>query len=295
MRLLLLGWPVGHSRSPSMHRAALAALHLDGTYELLPAPPEDLAEAVEAMRRDPEVLGFNVTVPHKQAMLNLVDHVEPIAASIGAINTVVRQGPLLIGANTDAEGFLRALREGGGDPEAPALVLGAGGAARAVVAALVRAGAERVDIAARRRDQAQELVEALVLKAGAKGEARTLDGLTMAFGRASTIVQSTSATMDPEAARPFAEGLPWEMLIPGTTCMDLVYAPLDTTFLARARAAGANGIDGLGMLLHQGALAFERWTGKRPPLEVMREALYEESYSGAGPAGTTSSDPSTSS
>ena len=141
----------------------------------------------------------------------------------------------------------------------------------------------------------EELVEALVLKAGAKGEARTLDGLTMAFGRASTIVQSTSATMDPEAARPFAEGLPWEMLIPGTTCMDLVYAPLDTTFLARARAAGANGIDGLGMLLHQGALAFERWTGKRPPLEVMREALYEESYSGAGPAGTTSSDPSTSS
>ena len=160
---------------------------------------------------------------------------------------------------------------------------------------VVRPAYTAVDIAARRRDQAQELVDALVLKAGAKGEARTLDGLTMAFGRTSTIVQSTSATMDPEAAGPFADGLPWEMLQPGTTCMDLVYAPLDTTFLARARDAGANGIDGLGMLLHQGALAFERWTGKRPPLEVMREALYEESYSGAGPAGTTSSDSSTSS
>lgn len=272
IRLLLIGWPVGHSRSPAMHRAALAAHHLDGTYELLPAPPEDLAEAVSVLRQDPDVAGFNVTVPHKQAMVDLVDHVEPLAKRIGAVNTVVRQGSLLVGANTDAEGFLRALREAGGDPAAPALVLGAGGAARAVVAALVNAGAARVDIAARRREQAQALVDELV-----DGEGRALDiaNLTVAYGGAGTIVQATSATMDPEIAESFADALPWDALQSGAACMDLVYEPLETTFLAKAREHDGRPIDGLGMLLHQGALAFERWTGLRPPLEVMREALFE--------------------
>jgi len=271
IRLLLLGWPVGHSRSPAMHRAALSAHHLDGTYELLPAPPEDLAEAVAVLRQDLAVAGFNVTVPHKQAMLDLVDHVEPLAKRIGAINTVVRQGASLVGANTDAEGFLRALREAGGDPTAPALVLGAGGAARAVVAALESAGAQRIDIAARRRDQAQALVDELV---DGPGRALDLANLAVAFGSAGTIVQATSATMDPEAAGAFADALPWDALQPNTRCMDLVYEPLETTFLAEARAHGGTPIDGLGMLLHQGALAFERWTGRRAPLEVMREALF---------------------
>jgi shikimate dehydrogenase len=271
IRLLLLGWPVGHSRSPAMHRAALSAHHLDGTYELLPAPPEDLEEAVDVLRRDPDVAGFNVTVPHKQAMVALVDHVEPLARRIGAVNTVVRQGSLLVGANTDAEGFIRALREAGGDPTKPALVLGAGGAARAVVAALANAGATRIDIAARRREQAQALVDELV-----DGDGRALDigNLAVAFGGAGTIVQATSATMDPEVAESFADALPWDALQPGTACMDLVYEPLETTFLAKARAHGGNPIDGLGMLLHQGALAFERWTGRRAPLEVMRDALF---------------------
>ena len=270
IRLLLIGWPVHHSRSPAMHRAALAAHHLDGTYEVFPAPPEDLAEAVAVLRGDQDVRGFNVTVPHKRAMLELVDHVEPLAARIGAINTVVRQGPLLVGANTDAEGFVRALREAGGDPEAPALVLGAGGAARAVVAGLVQAGAARVDVAARRIDAARELIDTLV---DGQGQARDLANLTVAFARAGTIIQATSATMDPEGAEAFADALPWEALQPGTACMDLVYEPLETTFLARARAAGGRPIDGLGMLLHQGALAFERWTQRRAPVEVMREAL----------------------
>jgi shikimate dehydrogenase len=272
IRLLLIGWPVGHSRSPAMHRAALAAHHLDGSYELLPAPPEDLVEAVEVLRQDPDVAGFNVTVPHKQAMLTLVDHVEPLAKQIGAVNTVVRNGAMLVGANTDAEGFVRALREAGGDPTAPALVLGAGGAARAVIAGLARAGAARIDVAARRPAAADALVDALV-----DGEGRALDlaNLAVAFGGAGTIVQATSATMDPEVAEGFADALPWDALQPGTACMDLVYEPLETTFLARARAAGARPIDGLGMLLHQGALAFERWTGRRAPLEVMREALFD--------------------
>ncbi len=272
IRLLLLGWPVAHSRSPAMHRAALAAHHLDGTYELLPAPPEDLREAVSVLRQDPDVAGFNVTVPHKQAMVELVDHAEPLARRIGAVNTVVRQRGLLIGANTDAEGFLRALREAGGDPNAAALVIGAGGAARAVVAALANAGAARIDVAARRREQAQALVDELV-----EGEGRALDlgNVAVAFGGAGTIVQATSATMDPEVAEAFADALPWDALQPGTACMDLVYEPLETTFLAKARAARGHPIDGLGMLLHQGALAFERWTGRRPPLEVMREALFE--------------------
>ncbi|MBO6934761.1 MAG: shikimate dehydrogenase [Deltaproteobacteria bacterium] len=271
IRLLLIGWPVGHSRSPAMHRAALSAHHLDGTYELFPAPPADLAEAVEVLREDPDVAGFNVTVPHKQSMIDLVDHVEPLAKQIGAVNTVIRQGSLLVGANTDADGFLRALQEAGGDPTGPALVIGAGGAARAVVAGLVRAGASRVDVAARRIGAAKVLVDSLV-----DGDGRALDiaNLAVAFGGAKTIVQATSATMDPEVAESFADALPWDALQPGTACMDLVYEPLETTFLARAREAGGNPIDGLGMLLHQGALAFERWTNRRAPLEVMREALF---------------------
>lgn len=272
IRLLLVGWPVGHSRSPAMHRAALSAHHLDGTYELFPAPPGDLADAVAVLRNDPDVLGFNVTVPHKQAMLDLVDHVEPLAKQIGAVNTVVRNGGLLVGANTDADGFLRALGEAGGDPTAPALVIGAGGAARAVVAGLARAGAARVDVAARRVDAAAALVEALV---DGDGRALELADLTEAFGGARTIVQATSATMDPEVAETFADALPWDALAPGAACMDLVYEPLETTFLAKARAAGGQPIDGLGMLLHQGALAFERWTGRKAPLEVMREALLD--------------------
>ena len=272
IRLLLIGWPVGHSRSPAMHRAALSAHHLDGTYELFPAPPADLADAVEVLRGDLDVAGFNVTVPHKRAMIDLVDHVEPLAKQIGAVNTVVRNGGLLVGANTDAEGFLRALQEAGGDPSAPALVIGAGGAARAVVAGLARAGASRIDVAARRRDAAEALVDSLV-----DGDGRALDlaNVAVAFGGAKTIVQATSATMDPEVAEAFAAALPWDALQPGTACMDLVYEPLETTFLERARAAGGRPIDGLGMLLHQGALAFERWTGRRAPVEVMREALVD--------------------
>jgi shikimate dehydrogenase len=270
MRLLLIGWPVAHSRSPAMHRAAFSAHHLDGTYEVFPVPPDDLLEAIDVIRSDESVRGFNVTVPHKRAMLGLVDHVEPIAARIGAVNTVVRQGEMWIGANTDAEGFIRALREAGGDPTAPALVLGAGGAARAVVAALDAAGAERIDVAARRRDAARAVIGDLV---GGKGDALDLGNLTVAFSRARTIVQATSATMDPEIAEPFAKALPWAVAQPGALCMDLVYAPLETHFLRYAAKAGLQPVDGLGMLLHQGALAFERWTGLRAPLEVMREAL----------------------
>ena len=279
MRLLLVGWPVAHSRSPAIHRAAFAAHHLDATYEVFPVPPNDLPSAIDVIRRDPSVMGFNVTVPHKEAVLSLVDHVEPTAARIGAVNTVVRQGSLLVGANTDAEGFVRALREGGGDPKAPALVIGAGGAARAVVTALSQAGAARIDVAARRHDKAAALCRSLV-----EGPGRPLDlkNLAVAFGRARTIVQATSATMvypddaHGSAAETFADALPWSAAHASATAVELVYEPLETTFLQQAAEVGMRRVDGLGMLLHQGALAFERWTGLRPPLDVMREALISD-------------------
>lgn len=263
MRLALVGWPVAHSKSPAMHRAALAELGLDGTYEVLPVPPGGLSGAVGALR-DAKVDGFNITVPHKQAVRSYLDHEEPIATRIGAVNTVINLGGQWVGTNTDAEGFVRGLREASIDPAAPTLVLGAGGAARAVVAGLVDAGAA-VQIAARRDAQAREL-------ASLGAEPRPWSDLEGCFERAEMVVQATSATLSDESAVPFVDSLPWSH-VGSAVCVDLVYQPRPTRFIERAQTLGCTTQDGLPMLLHQGVLAFERWTGHPAPIAVMRAAL----------------------
>lgn len=264
MRLALLGWPVAHSRSPAMHRAALEALGIDGVYEAVPVPPGGLAEALRALRAT-GIDGFNVTVPHKRAIASHLDATEPVATRIGAVNTVLRVGNAWMGTNTDAEGFVRGLREGGFDPKAPALILGAGGAARAVAAGLVNAGAN-VEVAARRDAQARGLTE---LGATAIPWA----DLETAFARARLVVQATSATLSEETAVPFVQELPWDAL-QRPACVDLVYDPSPSFFLQRAAAVGCDIQDGFPMLLHQGAIAFERWTSLPAPLSAMRAALH---------------------
>ncbi len=260
----ILGWPVAHSRSPLMHRAAFRALGLDARYVPRPVPPGTLAQAVDEVRANFD--GANVTVPHKSAVMSLLDEVEPVARAIGAVNTLVRTGKRWVGTNTDAAGLLRSLEEAEiAVPGMRAVVLGAGGAARASVYALTRAGAEVV-VAARRAAAARALTGDL------GGRPLSLAEVEGPFRDADLVVQATSAPLGDDA-RAFAEALPLAALPNHATVVDLVYAPRETTVLRAAKARGLRTIDGTGMLLHQGALAFTRWTGQPAPIEAMRAAL----------------------
>lgn len=260
-----------------MHNAAFAARGLDATYVRFPVHPDDLAEAVGGLRAL-GVRGANVTVPHKEAVIGLLDEVTPEARAIGAVNTVVRDGQRLIGHNTDAEGFTRSLEEAGVQlSDIKVVVIGAGGAARAAVVGLAKRGATQISVAARRFEQAGLLVEALSdVCAPCSLMACDLAPSTLqkVFADSQLLVQSTSATLasSPDAAG-FAASLPLERLPARACVVDLVYKPRETSVLVRARELGLRPIDGLGMLLHQGALAFELWTHLQAPLPVMRAAL----------------------
>jgi shikimate dehydrogenase len=210
-------------------------------------------------------------------VIGRLDEITPAARGIAAVNTIFRRGDALVGDNTDAEGLARALREAEVELQgADVVVLGAGGAARATVFGLAAAGAARICLAARRPDAARVLLGELAPHAlRAKLSACDVESeLPAAFAQCSLVIQATSATLGAtDAARAFADALPYEALPASAVVCDLVYKPLQTAVLARAAARGLRTVDGLGMLLHQGALAFERWTGQTPPLGVMRKAL----------------------
>lgn len=277
-RVGLLGWPVGHSRSPAMHNAAFQALGLNWEYLLLPVPPERLGDAIRGLR----ALGFagaNVTVPHKQAAMSCLDTVTIEARAIGAVNTIVNHGGALTGYNTDALGFLRALRDAGFDARGcRALVLGAGGAARAVVYALLAARA-RVTIANRTIARGRGLADEIGALFHARVVVVPLDTpvLARALRDCDLLVNTTSVGMArPGKPEPLGSPLDEELELRADMVVnDLVYAPLETPLLRRARAAGARVVDGLGMLVHQGAAAFELWTGHKPSLDLMRVAALQ--------------------
>ena len=274
IRLGIFGWPVAHSKSPQMHESAAQALGIALRYERFEVPPEGLAEAVRA-KHAAGIDGYNLTVPHKVAIMSLIDEVTPAARAIGAVNTVVRHGGRYLGDNTDAPGFVRSLEDAGVQLSgANVVVLGAGGAARAAVVGLADAGAAEIRVLSRRPEQSEALCRSLADAVGCGLEAAPLGEAGRHFGGASLLVQATSATLEsnPEA-QAFADSLPIEALPEGAAVVDMVYEPLETTLLARANARGLPTIDGLGMLLRQGAIAFEMWTGFEPPLDVMRSAL----------------------
>jgi shikimate dehydrogenase len=218
--------------------------------------------------------GANVTIPHKQAVIPYLDQVTDAAQTIGAVNTILFEGDRTLGHNTDAGGFLGALRAAGCEPAGlRAIVLGAGGAARAVVYALVSAGCP-VSIYNRTTVRAQALAADLHQVAKTQGahrpEAIHAHLPELDLGQFDLLINTTSVGMWPETgASPWPEGLP---LPPEWIVVDLVYNPRDTRLLAEARAAGATPIGGLGMLVHQGALAFQLWTGHTPPLDIMYAA-----------------------
>ena len=251
MRLGILGWPVGHSLSPRMQAAALAALGLEGwSYEPLAVPPEGLATALAALRAPPW-RGANVTLPHKPAAAALMDALAGAAGAIGAVNTIVVEGGRLIGHNTDAAGFLDAVGEVRG---LRAAVLGAGGSARAVVHALRGGGAAEIRCLARRPVLLPEADRALAWEAG------SLAGCDLVVG-----------CVPPDAAPP-----PLDALAPGARVLDLTYYGRSGLLLA-ARARGLSAEDGREVLVRQGARSFQLWTGRDAPLEIMRQAVARES------------------
>jgi shikimate dehydrogenase len=253
------GWPVAHSRSPAMHNAALAAAGLeDWRYLRLPLPPELFAETVRALPAA-GFRGVNVTIPHKEAALALADTASEAAREIGAANTLTFERDGAIGAdNTDAPGLLDVLPDPAGKT---ALVLGAGGAARAAVWALVRAGAADVAVWNRTPERAVALAGAL----GARAVVHPTS--------AEIVVNCTSVgLLDPEDTFK-ALPLQADSLGAGSCVVDMVYRDGGTRFLEAARTRGADVIDGLEILIAQGAASFERWTGKAAPRQAMREAV----------------------
>src|SRR4051794_14174241 len=260
-RLGVLGWPVAHSRSPAMHNAALAELGLkDWHYQRLPVPPEVFAETVGGLPAAGFV-GANVTIPHKDAALALATTATDEARAIGAANTLsfAADRDAVHAANTDAPGFLAALRAAGSDPAgATALVLGAGGSARAVAYALREAGAARVSVWNRTPDRARALAADL----GVEASDRPMP--------ADLLVNCTSVGL---ADGEFKE-LPLDADALGTyaTVADLVYRAGGTGLVAQARRRGCTVVDGLEVLVRQGAMSFESWTGLDAPIDVMRAA-----------------------
>jgi shikimate dehydrogenase len=266
----LLGQPVAHSLSPTLHNAAFAALGIDAHYEARDVALQDLATAVEALRQ-PECLGANVTAPHKRAIVHLMDELSGEVLALGALNTIVNRGGHLRGENTDARGLAAWMNAARIDPSgAPALVLGAGGAARAAVWALADLEASAIVVLNRTVERAQDLVTELQPHI--------------------TQVEVLWGNLD-EAAEPART--PWRVVInatslghhgsapdvhpscysPGSVAIELAYKPALTGFMVAAREAGVRAENGLGMLLYQAALGFERWTGQKPPIAVYEAAV----------------------
>lgn len=265
----VIGSPVAHSKSPILHGYWLKKHGLAGHFVPLDVAANDLGEVLKAMPRMGFV-GANVTIPHKERVLEHVDHITDRATLIGAVNTLVfRADGSILGDNTDGYGFIENLRQGAPDWDAdsgPAVVLGAGGAARAVVASLLDAGVPEILLSNRTRVRAEQLREDF----GAR--VKVIDWVQAGniLEKAKTVVNTTSLGMQgkPELR------VPLDGLSAGTVVTDLVYAPLQTQLLKIASDKGCVTVDGLGMLLHQAVPGFERWFGRRPVVDdATRQAV----------------------
>lgn len=280
LRLGLIGYPLGHSLSPRLHAAALQAAGLQGEYHLYPLAPETADRELPALvqrLREGDLDGLNVTIPYKQSLAALVDELTPAAARMAAVNTLYCTGGKVWGDNTDAPAFwqdfstLSASQPGPLLSQAPlALVLGAGGAARAVVYALLQGGWQ-VRVAARRLEQAREMLNALDAPAGSEVGTLSAADLQRGADGVQALVNTTPLGMHPQV-----QGCPWpeELALPaGAVVYDIIYNPVQTVLLQRAGRQGLPRRGGLGMLVEQAALAFERWSGYRPERDLLFQAV----------------------
>ncbi len=272
----LIGDPVEHTMSPVMHNAAFKKMGLDYLYVPFRVKKEELANAVEGMKAL-NIKGLNVTIPHKVAIIPFLDELDHLAERLGAVNTIVNNDGILTGYNTDASGFLQALLEDGVEPrEKTIVILGAGGASRAVSFALAERGAHLVILnRLLELDWAEELAGRISKIFEREVEALELnrENLTGVLREADILVNATSVGMTPNINEtPVLSDLLKSSLI----VVDVVYNPIKTRLQKEAEAAGAKTISGLDMLVWQGALAFEKWTGVRPPVELMKEVAIKE-------------------
>jgi shikimate dehydrogenase len=267
----VMGDPIAQSKSPLMHGAALKALGIPGAYVPLHVKPEDLGEAVHAIR----VLGFlgvNVTIPHKVAVMTYLDRLDESAVAIGAVNTIVNDDGILTGYNTDGIGYVRSLKaEAISDLSgARIMVIGAGGASRGIVAALLQEAPSSIIIANRTADKAQEL--AAVWSASGSVTGISLDDMTARLKDVDVLINTTSVGMYPHV-----EDMPVDpaLLHKGMVVSDLIYNPLHTRLLTESRERGCIIHGGLGMFVYQGAYALEYWTGQSAPVDIMRRTIEE--------------------
>ena len=270
----VFGYPVAENPTCVMQEAAFAELGLQWRYLTVEVRPEALPDAMRGVRAF-GMQGINLTIPHKVEVLKYLDEVSPDAALMGAVNTVRRAGDRLIGENTDGKGFLRSLREDAGvDPAGKrVVVLGAGGAARAVTVELALAGAAHITVVNRTPGRGQELATLLNQKTPIKADFVPWEGTYALPVDTDVLVNATSIGLYPNVNdRP---DLDYDAISPDMTVCDVIPNPPHTPFLKEAEARGARALDGLGMLVYQGAIAFHMWTGVEAPIDVMRRALEE--------------------
>jgi len=271
-RVVLIGHPVAHSLSGAMQQAAFDELGVDARYELWDKPPIDLADAVAELRTD-DFLGANVTIPHKERVVPMVDRLTEEATATGAVNTITREGKRLVGHNTDVAGFDVALDKLVGRQKMPkqAVILGAGGGARAVVYGLIREGFQRIIVFNRHLHRAEGMVKHFS-RTASHMELRAMPWhesiIESEIAKTKVLINATSIGLTSDISPLPSEVLSTELLV-----LDLIYAK--TRLLRDAHAAGATTLDGELMLLHQGAAAFTLWTGQPAPLELMQSKLAE--------------------
>jgi shikimate dehydrogenase len=269
--LAVLGHPIAHSLSPVMHNAALQAQGVDAVYLAFDVEPGDLPSALRGLR----ALGFwgaNVTLPHKERAAELVDTLDPLAARLGAVNTIVNANGLLSGHNTDVTGFTQALEmvRSEGAAGARCLVVGAGGAARAVLAALDAGGAADIRLYSRTAARAESLCQMTREWEGTFCEAIEASGLARAAAEADIIVNATPVGLGLSVKE---SAIPVDILDSHHVVVDLVYGLQPTFLVTEAIARGAVAVDGMEMLLSQAASSYRLWTGKEAPLDVMRASV----------------------
>jgi shikimate dehydrogenase len=272
----LIGYPVAHSLSPRMQEAGFAALGIEARYELWKTPASELEARVRSLRA-PRMFGANVTIPHKEAVLPWLDEIDPQAERIGAVNTIVNRDGRLVGYNTDAPGFLRALQERGG-PEftlrgRQTVVLGSGGAARGAAVALLDSQVGALTILGRTGAHVGALVEHLQRQSpgyNVRGVLLETFEARHILGEAEVVVNTTPVGLKPGDQTQLIDVgfLPTETLV-----MDMIFNPPQTPLLQAAEEHGCLALNGLSMLLYQGTLALELWTGQNAPEEVMRATL----------------------
>ena len=267
----VFGHPVAENPTVVMHEAAFKALDLNWRYLTIEVYPEDLENAMKGLRAF-NMRGINLTIPHKVAVLKYLDEVKADAALMGAVNTVVRVGDRLVGENTDGKGFMHALTH---DAEISCkgkkvVVLGAGGAARSITVELALAGAERIDIVNRSGERGKALVELLSSKTPAKARFVQWSGRYEVPSDTDILVNATSIGLFPNVNE--KPEITYDSITSGMAVCDVIHTPM-TPFLKEAQDRGAQIVDGLGMLVYQGAIGFKLWTGLEAPLDVMYQAL----------------------